>query len=85
MVAFTQTVHDRPLESLLKDLPKIARLSDTKFNLATKVLRRRFFAQPPGEQVRLLEIGTEIAGKASSEWVAERIQSIFVPESSLAS
>ena len=81
MVEFTQTVHDRPLESLLKDLPKIARLSDTKFNLATKVLRRRFFAQPAAEQGRLLELGNQIAEKASSEWIAERIRSIFVPDS----
>ena len=80
MVAFTQSVHDRPFEKLLADLPQIARLSDTKFNLATKVLRRRFFSQASPEQTRLRESGSEIAANASSEWVAERIRSIFNPD-----
>lgn len=80
MVAFTQNVHDRPFEKLLVELPQIARLSDTKFNLATKVLRRRFSSQAAPEQTRLREIGGEIATSANSEWVAGRIRSIFEPD-----
>lgn len=80
MVAFTQNVHDRPFEKLLVELPQIARLSDTKFNLATKVLRRRFSSQASQEQIRLREIGGEIAASTNSDWVAGRIRSIFQPE-----
>ena len=77
MVAFTQSVHQRPFELLLQELPALARLSDTKFNLATKVLRRRFQNQPPTEQDRMRTVGDEVAGLASSEWVGQRIRSIF--------
>lgn len=80
MVAFTQNVHDRPFEKLLADLPQIASLSDTKFNLATKVLRRRFSSQASHEQTRLREMGGEIAANANSDWVAGRIRSIFEPD-----
>jgi hypothetical protein len=77
MVAFAQTVHERPFEKLLSELPDIARLSDTKFNLATKVLRRRFRAAGDDQRRKLLAVGNEIANEASSPWIADRIRSIF--------
>lgn len=80
MVAFTQSVHQRPFELLLEELPALARLSDTKFNLATKVLRRRFQNQPATEQDRMRSVGERVAGSASSEWIGDRIRSIFAFE-----
>ncbi|MBK5257962.1 MAG: hypothetical protein JJE51_00065 [Thermoanaerobaculia bacterium] len=82
MVAFAQTVHDRPIDKLLEELPQIARLSDTKFNLATKVLRRRFCSEGGDDQIKLRVIGNDIAANSSSIWVADRIRSIFIGEDS---
>lgn len=77
MVAFTQSVHHRSFELLLEELPALARLSDTKFNLATKVLQRRFKSQPAADQMKMRELGFRVAHSASNEWIAARIRSIF--------
>lgn len=77
MVAFAQSVHERPMDKLLEELPQIARLSDTKFNLATKVLRRRFSTEMDEERQKLRAIGNDIADSSSNDWVADRIRAIF--------
>lgn len=77
MVAFAQSVHDRPFDKLLEELPLLARLSDTKFNLATRVLRRRFMTESAVNQHRLRDLGNDLAATVASEWVAGRIRSIF--------
>ena len=77
MVEFTQSVHAREFQLLLRELPDLARLSDTKFNLATKVLRRRFKTEDGLNQAELRSLGASVAGDVSSSWVAGRIRSIF--------
>lgn len=77
MVAFAQSVHEREFTLLLRELPDLARLSDTKFNLATRVLRRRFVTEDPANQAELRSVGASIAGTVTSPWVAGRIRSIF--------
>ena len=77
MVEFARNVNERPLSKLFAELPQIARLSDTKFNLATNILRNRFRAQAGLDQVELRRIGSEIANRASNDWVADRIRAIF--------
>jgi hypothetical protein len=77
MVEFAKDVHERPLAKLFEELPQIARLSDTKFHLATNILRNRFRSQAGIEQSELRKIGSEIADRASNDWVADRIRSIF--------
>ncbi|HUP50328.1 MAG TPA: hypothetical protein VNA04_16245 [Thermoanaerobaculia bacterium] len=77
MVAFAQSVHERPFARLLEELPQLARLSDTKFNLATRVLRRRFQSEPEINQAELRQLGAEVADRASSDWIAGRIRAIF--------
>src|ERR1051325_4930843 len=42
MVAFVDMLETRPLIKVLEELPELARLSEAKFTLATKTLRRRF-------------------------------------------
>ena len=76
MVEFAQDVHRRPLEKLLEELPQLARLSDSKFSLAAKILRQRFRIADPVEQQKLREIGDTIAS-GNTDWVASRIRSIF--------
>ena len=76
MVAFAQSVHERPFERLLEELPQLARLSDTKFNLATRVLRRRFEAESEATQVLLRDVGEKVASLATP-WAASRIRAIF--------
>ena len=82
MVEFAQSIHDRPFEKLVEELPQIARLSDTKFNLATRVLRRRFVTENPFNQARLRSLGDEVATSAMSPWIADRIRSIFEAQAS---
>lgn len=77
MVEFTQSIHQRPFGLLLEELPGLARLSDTKFNLATKVLRRRFVNEAGLNQGGMQVLGDQIARQVASPWVAERIRSIF--------
>ena len=77
MVEFTQSIHQRPFAMLLEELPGLARLSDTKFNLATKVLRRRFVNEAGLNHGGMQQLGDSIASQVSSPWVAERIRSIF--------
>ena len=80
MVEFAKSVHERPLAKVVEELPQIARLSDTKFNVATKILRQRFDAQSSEEKSVLRRIGQDIADSVSSDWVADRIRSIFKSE-----
>jgi hypothetical protein len=76
MVAFAQSVHDRPFELLLEELPQLARLSETKFNLATRVLRRRFESESDVVQARLRDVGERVAIHCAP-WIAGRIRAIF--------
>ncbi len=77
MVEFAKNVHERELTKLFEELPQIARLSDTKFHLATNILRNRFRSQSGVDQAELQRIGSEIAERASNDWVADRIRAIF--------
>jgi hypothetical protein len=77
MVAFTQSVHQRPFALLLEDLPALATLSDTKFNLATKVLRRRFRTEINLDQAQMRALGESIAGNVPNSFAADRIRAIF--------
>lgn len=76
MVAFAQSVHERPFARLLDELPQLARLSETKFNLATRVLRRRFEVESELMQAQLREYGERVAC-TTTPWVASRIRAIF--------
>ena len=77
MVAFAQSVHQRPFARLLEELPELAKLSDTKFNLATRVLRHRFAIESEANQAELRELGANIARSAGSAWIGDRIRAIF--------
>ena len=78
MVTFVRTLEERPLMKLLDELPEIARLSETKFDLAMKTLRRRFHGHPPIEQVQLQVYANEVAECIEQPDVAQRVRSIFL-------
>ena len=77
MEDFAGDVETRPLDKLLGDLNGLARLPDTKFELARLVMRRRVreLADVEREQLRLF--AEEVAAQADAE-SAERIRSVFV-------
>lgn len=77
MVAFAESVETRPLARLLEDLPGIAGLSDSKFRIASTVLRRRFQLESPIEQIQLRVIADEIASAVDDRTVANRIRDVF--------
>jgi hypothetical protein len=77
MVAFAESVETRPLSKLLEELPGIASLSDSKFRIASTVLRRRFQLESPIEQIQLRVIADEIASAVEDRAVANRIRDVF--------
>jgi len=77
MVTFVRTLEERPVMKLLDELPDLARLSATKFDLAMKTLRRRFHGHPPIEQVQLQVYANEVADDIEDIEVAQRVRSIF--------
>lgn len=80
LAAFVKTLEERPVSTLLEELPGIARLSDTKFSLALTTLRRRFRGETPADQIQLRETAREIAGGIPDCYVADRIREIFAHE-----
>lgn len=77
MVAFAESVETRPLGKILEELPGIASLSDSKFRIASTVLRRRFKLESPIEQIQLRVIADEIASAVEDRAVANRIRDVF--------
>ena len=80
LAAFVKTLEERPVSTLLEELPGIAKLSDTKFSLALNTLRRRFRGEAPADQLQLSETAREIAGGIADCYVADRIREIFTHE-----
>jgi hypothetical protein len=77
MVEFAESVETRPLSKLLEELPAIASFSDSKFRIASTVLRRRFQLESPIEQIQLRVIADEIASAIDDRAVANRIRDVF--------
>lgn len=80
MVAFAASVETRPLDKLLAELPELAKLSGTKFQLATQVLRRRFRREESVNQKQLLTYAEEISRSVADPELSERIRSIFAEQ-----
>jgi len=76
MQLFVDTIHHRPLDKLLTDLPGLAKLSDMKFILAKQVLRKRLAELRGVEREQLRILADEVAS-GSSVWIADRIRRIF--------
>ncbi|HEX2060583.1 MAG TPA: hypothetical protein VHK90_07570 [Thermoanaerobaculia bacterium] len=76
LTRFVAAVEQRPLDKLLSDLPGFATLSETKFNLARAVLRRRLRDLDPAERDQLRLFAAEVAGRSHFD-VAERIRALF--------
>ncbi len=76
MSRFVDTMEQRPLDKLLVDLPGFALFSETKFNLAKAVLRRRIrdLSEPDREHLRAFAF--EIADETEGD-VGERIRTLF--------
>lgn len=75
MAQFADEIEVRPLDKLLSELPSLAMLSETKFNLARQVLRRRARELPEVERVQLQAFADEAAANGGP--AADRIRSIF--------
>jgi hypothetical protein len=77
MKTFALMLEHRPLAMLLGELPALARLSESKFNLATNILRRRFRGEAPIDRLQLRCIADEIAATVDGSVVAGRIRALF--------
>ena len=80
MAAFVKTLEDRPVATLLGELPELASLSDTKFSLALTTLRRRFRGETPVDQIQLRATAWEIARGVDDRNTADRIRGMFTVE-----
>ena len=77
MAEFVHTLESRPIATLLNELPDIAALSEAKFVLATKILRRRFEGESKIDQEQLRAFANEIAANIRDGELAARIRGIF--------
>jgi hypothetical protein len=73
---FVATMEQRPLDRLLDELPGLAGLSNSKFDLARSVLRRRARDLAPVEREQL-QIHAEEVAAGTDEEVADRIRALF--------
>ncbi|HYC62512.1 MAG TPA: hypothetical protein VEK79_23375 [Thermoanaerobaculia bacterium] len=73
---FVDTIESRPLDRLLSELPGFALFSNSKFDLARSVVRRRARALPDVEREQLRIHAEEVAASTDVE-LAERIRSLF--------
>lgn len=76
LTRFVAKMEVRPLDRLLNDLPGFAHFSNSKFDLARSVLRRRVRDLEPVEREQLRMHAEEVAARAESH-VAERIRALF--------
>ena len=73
---FVAKMEVRPLDRLLNDLPGFALFSNSKFDLARAVLRRRVRDLAPVEREQLRMHAEEVAARAQPD-VGERIRALF--------
>jgi hypothetical protein len=73
---FVATMEKRPLDRLLNELPSLAMLTNSKFDLARAVLRRRARELAPVEREQLRVHAEEVA-EGTDDDVAMRIRSVF--------
>ncbi len=78
MVQFVETLEARPLIKLLEELPELARLSEAKFTLAVKTLRRRFRGEAMADQLQLRIVANEVAETIRDTEAARRVRSLFM-------
>ena len=76
LTRFVAKMETRPLDRLLNDLPGFAMFSNSKFDLARSVLRRRVRDLAPGEREQLRIHAEEVATRTDAE-VAQRIRTLF--------
>ena len=77
MVAFVDMLEARPLLKLLEELPDLARLSDAKFALAMKTLRRRFRGESLVDQMQLRIVANDVAQTIPDANAAARVRGVF--------
>jgi len=77
MVAFVDMLETRPLIKVLEELPELARLSEAKFTLATKTLRRRFRGESVIDQIQLRIVANEVAQTIDDSGTAARVRALF--------
>ena len=56
MESFVKDLEARPVERLLRDLPELADLPETKVSLVSYVISAKFRASEPGERTRMREV-----------------------------
>ena len=78
MVAFVDMLEARPLIKLLEELPELARLSDAKFALATRTLRRRFRGESVVDQMQLRIVANDVAAAIEDIDTAARVRGLFI-------
>ena len=78
MVAYVDMLEARPLLKLLEELPELAQLSEAKFALATKTLRRRFRGESLVDQIQLRIVANDLAQTIDDAETAARVRGLFI-------
>jgi hypothetical protein len=78
MVAFVDMLEARPLIKLLEELPELARLSEAKFALTMRTLRRRLHGESIVDQMQLRIVANDVAQTIDDTDAAARVRALFI-------
>lgn len=77
MVDYAAWLEERPIEELIRDLPAVALLSRSKFDLTLVVLRRRLRIEPPQTQRKILTVADHVARNTKDPEVRGAVLGLF--------
>ncbi len=77
MESFVKDLEARPVERLLRDLPELADLPDTKVSLVSYVISAKFRASEPSERKRMRESVAVTLESLAPGMVRERVGQIL--------
>lgn len=77
MVEYADLLAERPLEDLIRDLPGLAVLSRSKFDLTLVVLRRRLRVESVERQRELMRLADETSRHSADTEVHEAVRGLF--------
>jgi hypothetical protein len=77
MEDFVDDLQQRPLDRLLRDLPRLARLSSTKFALVSYVMKRKFEGADATERERIRDQVTSVTSTEPEPDPRERLERLL--------
>ncbi|HET7433623.1 MAG TPA: hypothetical protein VFN10_02805 [Thermoanaerobaculia bacterium] len=77
MESFVKDLESRPIDRLLRDLPELAKLSDTKVSLVSYVLAGKYRASETNDKHKIKDSMTGWIAAVTDDEVRERISAML--------